>query len=894
MKIFCLTCAVVSMAVGLVWAAQEGPVAHWDFSEGKGDVLHDRSGSDNHGKIHGAKWIKNGARYALAFDGVDDVVDCGGGPSLDLRDQVSMMAWVKAEPRKAPGEPGIVGKAYASYVITQFYSKVYTYISGGPHHGFASMPLARWCHVASTYDGSVLKLYINGSLAAQNKLDLKVEKGGHFWMGRSDGEVRYTRNRYFRGQIAEVKVHNCTLSPEEIRHHLKTSNLTNAVDVSPITVPSQKKILVELDKRGLGKTPHGTRVDVRLYKVGPDGKRVGRALAHKKVSQFNRLDRASVVLPVGDLAAGTYQIHAVARKGLLKKIGVPGTARMEWPRTTRFPQGPKGARKLNNLVTELLNIRGPERSGKKYTFVNPRKGWIFISNNGSDAVTIAVEGAGKPIRIDLVEKRGDAHEAMRHLPAGTYTVGTSLTRRLIVRAIPQLIYASYNSNPKVREFGPYPGEFHQKYVLGNINTFNGWGKKLMSGEWIKRGGRWLTTCSVPTGTKEKPLTVEQAYQYIVKHWAFSDPRLSGLLADEFGNSQPHCAIWARAVDRALADPRFKDKVYYPYAGDLWTGEAGRELVAVIVKRKSGIAWKCYLKEQPTEAAAWRSIRGRLVDSGKQYREKCPGSLPHVIVCFGYFSAPPETLDTFPHVNYKTYLEMQVNLVAMDPALEDIGGLMSYAAAYADEETVRWMAHLFRYYAIEGNTEIISKDPYILTHLQNGDFGEKGRAWTLSPAAEGAIRFAISPGFGWLQGRYPRTSEGDTVIITKRSAQKPNTFSQTIRELQPGRTYSLRMFTGDFNDLSVKQKYAMSLKIDGVEILPDRSFTHVNANCYSHAHGPYDRKNKAWMNYHWRVFRAKGRTAQLTVSDWAPGEKPGGPIGQELMYNFVQVQPYLGE
>lgn len=49
-----------------------------------------------------------------------------------------------------------------------------------------------------------------------------------------------------------------------------------------------------------------------------------------------------------------------------------------------------------------------------------------------------------------------------------------------------------------------------------------------------------------------------------------------------------------------------------------------------------------------------------------------------------------------------------------------------------------------------------------------------------------------------------------------------------------------------------------------------------------------------MNYHWRVFKAKETTAKLTVTDWQDDQHPGGPIGQELMFNFVEVQPYLGE
>ena len=50
-----------------------------------------------------------------------------------------------------------------------------------------------------------------------------------------------------------------------------------------------------------------------------------------------------------------------------------------------------------------------------------------------------------------------------------------------------------------------------------------------------------------------------------------------------------------------------------------------------------------------------------------------------------------------------------------------------------------------------------------------------------------------------------------------------------------------------------------------------------------------------INFHWIIFRAKAETAKLTISDWTnqkePGE-PGGAIAQELIYNFIEVQPYF--
>ena len=42
--------------------------------------------------------------------------------------------------------------------------------------------------------------------------------------------------------------------------------------------------------------------------------------------------------------------------------------------------------------------------------------------------------------------------------------------------------------------------------------------------------------------------------------------------------------------------------------------------------------------------------------------------------------------------------------------------------------------------------------------------------------------------------------GDTFLWMKRSEKGPNTFSQTIKNLQPGRLYSMKMFTCDYQDL----------------------------------------------------------------------------------------------
>jgi hypothetical protein len=73
-------------------------------------------------------------------------------------------------------------------------------------------------------------------------------------------------------------------------------------------------------------------------------------------------------------------------------------------------------------------------------------------------------------------------------------------------------------------------------------------------------------------------------------------------------------------------------------------------------------------------------------------------------------------------------------------------------------------------------------------------------------------------------------------------------------------------------------------LEGVEVDPARSFTEM----YASSPEP---KIPLWITYHWKVFRAKGRTARLSVSDWPPGPEANSRFGQEQTFNFLELQPY---
>ena len=575
------------------------------------------------------------------------------------------------------------------------------------------------------------------------------------------------------------------------------------------------------------------------------------------------------------------------------------------------------AKVLNNFATELLHVPGPLRGPeKRRRFRNPREGWVFISTTAAveDGAKVYVSlDADPPGRAVIVHEAGSAEtlETMRYLSAGEHTLrlrwqGKAPVTHIIVRAVPEIIYCKFGANPHVTEYGPYDWSFLSRHILPNVNTIVGSGAEAdrrYVEEWKARGGRWIVECGLP-GLRAESVTADEAYAYWLSNPGFQDPLLDGVIVDEFGGAisareSRKYRAWAEAVDRLYADPTRAEKRFYPYCIELYRYAPSRHFAETVLRRGGRFAFERYLREQPTEEEAEAFLDHMLGNELYLWRRALPGSVERLIVCLGYLSAPPESLNCNPSVDYKVYLDRQFNLLANHPDCAGLYGIMEYTASYADEEIVRWTGKLYRHYCIEGRRDRLTDDPYILPHLENPDFANGVSGWTLSPAEEGSIGAGNMPGFSWLEGRYPRNRQGDDYLRTRRSAAKPNTFSQTLQQLQPGRLYSLKMYTADLQDLtqgrSVQQKHAVSITIEGGETIPEKSFQHVFPNCYNHFVGPFDStEHRAWMNYHQRVFRAKGTEAKLLISDWAGDTDPGGPIGQELMYNFIEVEPYLAE
>ena len=106
-----------------------------------------------------------------------------------------------------------------------------------------------------------------------------------------------------------------------------------------------------------------------------------------------------------------------------------------------------------------------------------------------------------------------------------------------------------------------------------------------------------------------------------------------------------------------------------------------------------------------------------------------------------------------------------------------------------------------------------------------------------------------------------------------------------------------MFTADYDELkkgkSTQNPHHINIHIDGVDLMPEYRFDQLfPSSLAGHIYGPFTRENPLYITYHRIVFRSKSSEARLTVSDWKHDRDPGGPIGRQLMHNFIEVQPYF--
>jgi len=186
-------------------AANPDVRAYWALDDGSELKVSDTSGNNNHGSAKSAQWKKGVHNVSLQIER-GGWVDCGNDSSLNVTDAITLQAWVKPWAPRFGDRPTILSKqgAYGLHFgpskavsLTLWIDGKETLLSSKQN----SWPNGQWQHVAGTFDGEFMKLYVNG------KLDNELAVSGKISSSRSKLYMGSVKQRHpYSGSIDEVKV----------------------------------------------------------------------------------------------------------------------------------------------------------------------------------------------------------------------------------------------------------------------------------------------------------------------------------------------------------------------------------------------------------------------------------------------------------------------------------------------------------------------------------------------------------------------------------------------------------------------------------------------------------------------------------------------------------------
>lgn len=207
-------------AGGTGGTSSNGLVAAYGFEETAGTTVFDASGAGNNGTISNAARTNVG-RFgrALSFNGTNAWVTAKDAASLDLSKAMTVEAWVNPAVSLS-GWASIVAKEASGTNAVELMANTGSNQPGiglstskwWELPGGTSLPANTWKHLAATYDGATLKMYVDGTQVAQGAVTGGIQV--------TDGVLRIGGNsvwgEYFNGRIDEVRVYNRALSQAEI------------------------------------------------------------------------------------------------------------------------------------------------------------------------------------------------------------------------------------------------------------------------------------------------------------------------------------------------------------------------------------------------------------------------------------------------------------------------------------------------------------------------------------------------------------------------------------------------------------------------------------------------------------------------------------------------------
>ena len=196
------------------------------FSEGQGTTAFDASGNGNHAELrNGAGWGPGRIGGGLALDGTNDLAAIANSPSLAFSDGLTVAGWTRRTAAPA-GWHNLVSRQRTTTNADQLFLAFKDATpffgvntpSGTAKAGSGSVPLGQWVHLAGTYDGARIILYVNGVERARvAKTGALVPSSRPLLLGaNANGTDPLAGSEFLAGGLDEVRLFSRALDPSEV------------------------------------------------------------------------------------------------------------------------------------------------------------------------------------------------------------------------------------------------------------------------------------------------------------------------------------------------------------------------------------------------------------------------------------------------------------------------------------------------------------------------------------------------------------------------------------------------------------------------------------------------------------------------------------------------------
>jgi hypothetical protein len=320
-----------------------GLVAAYCFDQGSGTTLVDTSGNGNNGTISGATWSAAGKfGDALQFTGnTGCYVTVNDSSSLNLTSSMTLEAWVDPSSLSSPASGWLAAIAkehlnssnnicYALYGGSGTGSGPSGHVLiGSRDYGGAlagsQLALNTWTFLAATYNGSIIKLYVNGTLAASQSASGKIFTTSDPLRigGDAAGEM-------FTGLIDNVRIYNRALTATQITTDMNTPVAPTVASETPASGASNVATTTTATVTFSEAVKASTVSTSTFYLLDPSGHTVSASVS------YNSTTHVATLTPTAALAYSTTYTGTVlgGSSGITDTSGNPMVNNYVWLFTT--------------------------------------------------------------------------------------------------------------------------------------------------------------------------------------------------------------------------------------------------------------------------------------------------------------------------------------------------------------------------------------------------------------------------------------------------------------------------------------------------------------------------------------------------------------------------------